>query len=76
MAYDGNSDPLGVAGVCRVLEVGRQAQILRSLATAMNIPLPRFDLVGPGPYTISVRLNQRQWIDEYICQSPQRWQQN
>jgi hypothetical protein len=55
MTYNGDSDTLGVASVGRVLEVGGQSQILGRLATAVDVPLPRFYLIGPGPYIISER---------------------
>jgi hypothetical protein len=50
MTYNGDSDTLGVASVGRVLEVGGQTQVLGRLATAVDVPLPRFYLIGPGPY--------------------------
>jgi hypothetical protein len=53
MTYNGDSDPLGVAGFGRVLEVAGQTQILARLATAVDVPLPCSNLVGPGPYIIS-----------------------
>jgi hypothetical protein len=45
MAYNGDSDTLGVASVGRVLEVGGQTQVLGRLATAVDVPLPRFYLI-------------------------------
>jgi hypothetical protein len=57
MTYNGDSDPLGVASVGRVLEVWGQTQILARLATAVDVPLPRSNLVGPGPYIISESSN-------------------
>ena len=40
MTYNGDSNPLGVARVGWVFEVGGQAQILACFATAMDVPLP------------------------------------
>lgn len=49
---DGCSKTLSIGGIGRVLEAGRQSEVFTCSATAVDVPLPRCDLVRPRPYSI------------------------
>lgn len=48
--YNCNSYSLRIARIRWILEIRRQLKILARRPTAVDVPLPWLDLVGPGPW--------------------------
>lgn len=48
--YNSNPYALRIARIRWILEIRRQTQILARRPTAVDVPLPWLDLVGPGPW--------------------------
>jgi len=42
-------DSLSIASICRILVAGRESEVIRRRLGAVDIPLPRLDLVGERP---------------------------